>query len=197
MMKVLFVAASYLAGSIPTGYLVIRAADRKDIRRFGSRSTGATNVLRVKGWTYAVPVMLVDVLKGFLPAFLGLRLFHDPSVGAMAGFLAALGHCFPFSIGFRGGKGMATSMGVFAALAFPSFLASLAVFVVTTAASRFVSLGSILAALSFPLFVLLFRGPMPVFLWGSAISALVVLKHESNIRRLLAGTERKLGEKNG
>ncbi|MGZ4887178.1 MAG: glycerol-3-phosphate acyltransferase, partial [Candidatus Aminicenantales bacterium] len=124
-------------------------------------------------------------------------LFHAPSVGAMAGFLAVLGHCFPFSIGFRGGKGMATSVGVFAALAFPSFLASLAIFVVTTAASRFVSLGSILAALSFPLFVLLFHGPVPVFLWGLAIAALVVLKHESNIQRLLAGAERKLGEKNG
>lgn len=197
MMKVLFATASYLVGSIPTGYLVIRAADRKDIRRLGSRSTGATNVFRVKGWKYAIPVMLADVLKGFLPAYLGLRLFQGPAVGAMAGFLAALGHCFPFSIGFRGGKGMATSMGVFAALAFPCFLASLAIFVVTAAASRFVSLGSILAALSFPLFVLLFHGPMPVFLWGLAISALVVLKHAGNIRRLFAGAERKLGEKNG
>jgi len=197
MMKVLFAVASYLLGSIPTGYLVIRAAERQDIRRFGSRSTGATNVLRVKGLKYAIPVMLVDVLKGFFPAYLGLRLFHDPSLGAMAGFLAALGHCFPFSIGFRGGKGMATSMGAFAALAFPPFLASLAVFAVTAAVSRFVSLGSILAALSFPLFVLLFHGQKPVFLWGLAISTLVILKHEGNIRRLLAGAERKLGEKNG
>jgi len=197
MMKVLFAAASYLVGSIPTGYLLIRGADKRDIRQFGSRSTGATNVLRVKGLKYAIPVMLVDVLKGFLPAYLGFRLFHDPAVGAMAGFLAALGHCFPFSIGFRGGKGMATSMGAFAALAFPAFLASLAVFVVTAAASRFVSLGSILAAVSFPLFVLLFHGPKPVLLWGLAISALVVLKHDANIRRLLAGAERKLGEKKG
>ena len=197
MMKVLFAVASYLVGSIPTGYLLIRAADRKDIRQFGSRSTGATNVLRVKGLNYAIPVMLLDALKGFLPAYLGLRLFHDPSVGAMAGFLAVLGHCFPFSIGFRGGKGMATSMGAYAALAFPAFLASLAVFVVTAAASRFVSLGSILAALSFPLFVGLFHGPKPVFFWGLATSALVVLKHEGNIRRLLTGAERKLGGKSG
>jgi glycerol-3-phosphate acyltransferase PlsY len=194
-MKVLFAAASYLLGSVPTGYLLIRAADKKDIRQFGSQSTGATNVLRVKGLKYAIPVMVVDVLKGFLPAFLGLRLFQDPSLAVISGFLAALGHCFPFSIGFRGGKGMATSMGAFAALAVPPFLASLAIFVLTIAASRFVSLGSVLAVLSFPFFALLFHGPRMIFFWSLAISGLVVFKHKGNIRRLLAGTERKLGEK--
>jgi glycerol-3-phosphate acyltransferase PlsY len=195
MIKVLFGLASYLVGSIPTGYLLIRAADRKDIRQIGSGNTGATNVLRVKGLKFAIPVMIVDVLKGFLPAFLALRLFHDPSLAALAGFLAAFGHCFPFSIGFRGGKGMATSIGAFAALAFSPLLASLAVFVLTIAASRFVSLGSILAALSYPLFVFFFHGPQAVYLWSLAISALVVFKHKVNIQRLLAGTERKLGEK--
>jgi glycerol-3-phosphate acyltransferase PlsY len=195
MIKVLFGLASYLVGSIPTGYLLIRAADRKDIRQFGSGNTGATNVLRVKGLKFAIPVMIVDVLKGFLPAFLALRLFHDPFLAALSGFLAVLGHCFPFSIGFRGGKGMATSIGAFAAVAFPPLLASLAVFVLTIAASRFVSLGSILAALSYPLFVLLFHGPKAVFLWSLAISGLVLFKHKANIQRLLGGTERKLGEK--
>lgn len=194
-MRILFAVASYLVGSIPTGYLLVRAADRSDIRQAGSRSTGATNVLRVKGLKYAVPVMIVDVLKGYLPAFLGLRLFHDPFLAAFAGFLAVLGHCFPFSIGFRGGKGVATSAGAFIALAVPPTLASLAVFILTVALTRFVSLGSILAALTFPFFVLLFRGPRTVFVWGLAIAVLVIFKHKDNVSRLLGGTERKLGEK--
>jgi len=193
--KILFAIASYLLGSIPTGYLLVRAADRRDIRQLGSQSMGATNVLRVKGLKFAIPVMIVDVLKGFLPAFLGARLFLDPGLAALSGFLAVLGHCFPFSIGFRGGKGMATSMGVYAALSMPSFFASLALFALTAAVSRFVSLGSILAAFSFPFFLLLFDGPRAVFFWGLAIAALVIFKHRSNIRRLLSGTERKLGEK--
>jgi glycerol-3-phosphate acyltransferase PlsY len=194
-MKVLFAVASYLLGSIPTGYLLVRASDRRDIRDFGSGATGATNVLRVKGLKFALPVMVVDVLKGFLPAFLALRLFHAPSLAALSGFLAVVGHCFPFAIGFRGGKGMATSVGVFAALAFPLALASLGVFILATAATRYVSLGSILGVLAFPLFTLVTRGPGGIFPWGLALSALVVFKHAGNIRRLLGGTERKIGEK--
>jgi glycerol-3-phosphate acyltransferase PlsY len=194
-MKILFAFASYLLGSIPTGYLLIRGADRKDIREFGSRSTGATNVLRAKGFKFAIPVMTVDVLKGFLPAFWGVRLFHDPSLAALSGFLAVLGHCFPFSIGFRGGKGVATSAGAFAALAFPPVLGSLAIFILTAALSRFVSLGSILAALSFPFFLLILKGPMSVFSWSLATAGLVIFKHKDNIQRLLSGTEHKLGEK--
>jgi len=194
-MKVLFALASYLIGSIPTGYLLVRAADRSDIRSFGSGATGATNVLRVKGLKFAIPVMVVDVLKGFLPAFLGLRLFHDPGLAALAGFLAVVGHCFPFSIGFRGGKGMATSMGVFAALAFPLALVSLGVFALAIALTRYVSLGSILGVLTFPLAALATRRPGSLFLWGSAIAALVIFKHAGNIRRILRGGERKVGEK--
>ncbi len=194
-MRILFAVASYLLGSIPTGYLIVRAADRKDIRDFGSGATGATNVMRVKGLKFALPVMVVDVLKGFLPAFLGLRLFHDPALAGLAGFLAVVGHCFPFAIGFRGGKGMATSMGVFAALAFPLALACLGVFILTIALTRYVSLGSILGVVAFPLVTLVTRGPGGIFPWGLAVSALVVVKHAGNIRRLLAGSERRLGEK--
>ncbi len=194
-MKVLFLLTSYLLGSIPTGYLLVRATDRSDIRRFGSGATGATNVLRAKGLKLAIPVMLVDVLKGFLPAFLGLRLFHDPALAALAGFLAVVGHCFPFAIGFRGGKGMATSMGVFAALAFPMALLCLGVFILTIALTRYVSLGSMLGVLAFPVAALATRGPGSLFLWGSALAVLVVLKHAGNIRRLLQGVERRLGEK--
>jgi acyl phosphate:glycerol-3-phosphate acyltransferase len=194
-MKILFALASYLLGSIPTGYLLVRAADRRDIRDFGSGATGATNVLRVKGLKFAIPVVVVDVLKGFLPAFLGLRLFHDPTLAALAGFLAVVGHCFPFAIGFRGGKGMATSVGVFAALALPLALACLGVFVLTIVLTRTISLGSILGVLAFPLLTIITRGPSGIFPWGLALAALVVFKHAGNIQRLLNGTERKIGER--
>jgi glycerol-3-phosphate acyltransferase PlsY len=194
-MMILLAAASYLLGSLPTGYMLMRATDRKDIRQFGSQSTGATNVLRVKGLRFALPVMIVDVLKGFLPAFAALRLFHAPGLAVVCGFLATAGHCFPFAIGFKGGKGMATSMGAYAALAFRPFLFSLAVFVLVVAVGRYVSLGSILGSLSFPFLVLLFRGPRVLFFGSLAIAALVIFRHKDNIRRLLSGTERRLGAK--
>ena len=194
-MKVLFAVASYLLGSIPTGYLLVRAVDRRDIRRLGSGATGATNVFRVKGLKFALPVMIVDILKGFLPALLGMRIFHDPFLAGLAGFLAVVGHCFPFSIGFRGGKGVATSLGALSALALPPVLLSLAVFIVTVAVSRFVSLGSILAALFFPLFVRLVGAPAVIFYWSLPVVALVIFKHGDNIRRLIGGSEPRLGEK--
>ncbi len=113
-MKYLFIVAAYLFGSIPTGYLLVRWTGRKDVRDFGSRSTGATNVLRVGGWKSALPVAVFDVLKGFLPVFLALRLFDEPRLAAVCGLAAVVGHCYPFAIGFRGGKGVATALGAFA-----------------------------------------------------------------------------------
>ncbi len=194
-MKVLFAAASYLLGSIPTGYLLVRATDRRDIRDLGSGATGATNVLRVKGLKLAFPVVVIDVLKGVVPAFLGLRLFHDPFLAGLAGFLAIVGHCFPFSIGFRGGKGVATCVGVFSALAFRPVLVCLAVFIVVVAVSRLVSLGSLSAAVALPLSVFLIDGAGPVLYWSLAAALLVIFKHKDNVGRLLGGTERRLGEK--
>jgi len=116
-MKILFAFAAYLVGSIPTGYLLVRLTARKDIRQFGSRSMGATNVLRVKGWRTALSVAAIDILKGFIPAFLALKYSGDPVFAAFCAFLSVAGHCFPFSIGFRGGKGVATSLGAYAAIA--------------------------------------------------------------------------------
>jgi glycerol-3-phosphate acyltransferase PlsY len=194
-MKILFAVASYLLGSIPTAYLLVRAVDRSDIRRTGSGNMGATNVLRTKGLKLAIPVVVIDVLKGFVPAFLALRLFHDPALAALAGFLAAFGHCFPFSIGFKGGKGMATAMGAYAALSPPAFAAGLAVFVIVTAGTRRVSLGSVLAAFAIPFFALLFHSPGAVFIGSLAIGALVIFMHRENIGRLIKGTERKMGDK--
>lgn len=192
-MRFLFAAASYLLGSIPTGYLLVRLSGRKDVRDLGSGSTGATNVLRVQGLKAAVPVAIVDVLKGFLPAFLALSWFSDPGYAALCGLLAVVGHCFPFAIGFRGGKGVATSLGAYAAIAFVPCLASVGVFLVVVALTRFVSLGSILASLAFPALVLATGGPAGIFFVSLVLAALVVFQHRGNIARLAAGTERRLG----
>jgi glycerol-3-phosphate acyltransferase PlsY len=192
-MKILLVIAAYLLGSIPTGYLLVRGRGRRDVRELGSGSTGATNVLRVQGWKAALPVAVVDVLKGFLPAFLALRWLGDPVFAALCGLLAVVGHCYPFSIGFRGGKGVATSLGAYAAIAFVPCLASVGLFLVVTAATRFVSLGSMLASIAFPILVLATGGSGGVAAVSLAIAVLIVLRHKDNIARLLAGTERKLG----
>jgi glycerol-3-phosphate acyltransferase PlsY len=192
-MKILLVIASYLFGSIPTGYLLVRGRGRRDVRELGSGSTGATNVLRVQGWKAALPVAVVDVLKGFLPAFLALRWLDDPVFAALCGLLAVVGHCYPFSIGFRGGKGVATSLGAYAAIAFVPCLASVGLFFIVTAATRFVSLGSMLASIAFPVLVLATGGSGGVAAVSLAIAVLIVLRHRGNIVRLLAGTERKLG----
>lgn len=194
-MKVLFAILAYLVGAIPTGYLLFKLSEKKDIREFGSRNTGATNVMRLKGWKYAVPVAMFDVLKGFLPAFLAVKLFRDPQLALIASFLAVLGHCFPVYIRFRGGKGVAVTIGAFAAVAFRPFLLSAGVFILVVVLSRYVSLGSILAVLTFPASTFLFRGRIEAVIWGIAIAALVIVKHSGNIGRLLKGLERKFGER--
>ncbi len=194
-MKIVVALASYLLGSVPTGYLLVRLSGKRDVRKFGSGSTGATNVLRVKGWKVALPVAIFDLLKGFLPVFLAGRWFADPVFAAVCGLLAVVGHCFPFSIGFRGGKGVATSLGAFAAIAWAPCLGSLGLFFIVIGLTRFVSLGSILGSLAFPAILFATGGPAGVSAVTLAIAALVIFRHGDNVRRLIKGTERKLGEK--
>lgn len=193
MSKALFLLASYLAGAIPTGYLLVRLKEHKDVRRFGSGSTGATNVFRLAGILYALPVIIVDILKGFLPAYLAMRWFGDIRLSLAAAALAVLGHCFPVYIGFRGGKGVATAMGAFLFFNFPGALLSLAVFLVVIVLTRYVSLGSLLAAFSFPVWSLILLRGTHVFYGSAAIALIVVVRHAGNIERLITGHERKLG----
>jgi len=194
-MNALIVLASYLLGSVPSGYLMVRWTGRKDVRDYGSRSTGATNVLRVGGWKTALPVALFDILKGFLPVFLAGKLAGDPLLAALCGAAAVVGHCFPFAIGFRGGKGVATALGAFAAISAVPVLASAGVFLVVVSLTRYVSLGSVLAALVYPAVFLAVGGRRAVALVAAGLAVLIVLRHRANIARLLEGTERKLGEK--
>ncbi|MGD2245342.1 MAG: glycerol-3-phosphate 1-O-acyltransferase PlsY [Candidatus Aminicenantes bacterium] len=186
---------SYLIGSIPSGYLFFRWKKKKDIRNFGSQSIGATNILRTSGWTMALPVAALDILKGFLPTLLGLKLFADSRLALVFGFCAVFGHCFPVFIKFRGGKGVATAVGVYAAVAIVPLLFMLAVFMLVIVLTRYVSLGSILGALSFPLFVSVFKENRHILYLSIALFLLIVFKHRSNIQRLINGSERKFGDK--
>jgi glycerol-3-phosphate acyltransferase PlsY len=194
-MKILFAIFSYLFGSFPTGYILYFFSEKKDIRGFGSQSIGATNILRLKGWTFAIPVIIVDVMKGFLPVFLALKLFPDKRFAFFCGFLAVLGHCFPIYIKLKGGKGVATAVGVYSVLALKPLLIGIGVFLVVIALTRYVSLGSILAMLSLPFSIHLIQGNSEIAILSIVIFLLIVIQHAGNIRRLMKGKERKLGEK--
>ena len=194
MIYLLFVFA-YLLGSVPTGYLVFRLRENKDIRSYGSKNIGATNVLRVTGWELALPVAVFDILKGAVPVYLGLKLSSELWIACTAGFLAILGHCFPVYIKFKGGKGVATTVGAYSVLAPYPLLCILAVFLLIVALTQYVSLGSLSAALCFPLAVLLFKGSPPeLLILGGIVFILIIHRHRENIRRLMSGNEKKLGK---
>ncbi|MEE9390469.1 MAG: glycerol-3-phosphate 1-O-acyltransferase PlsY [Candidatus Aminicenantaceae bacterium] len=196
-MKIIYAICSYLFGAIPFGYIIFLTREKKDIRNFGSQSIGATNVLRLKGWSYAIPVALTDILKGFLPVFLALKFFPDKSFALLCGFLAVVGHCFPVYIKFKGGKGVATTVGVYAVLAFKPLLLSMVLFLIIVAITRYVSLGSILATMSYPLFLFLFKGDIELIFLSLSIFFLVAVRHKGNIERLIKGKENKLGGRIG
>ena len=193
MTKLLFIVGSYLLGAFPTGYLLFKLSERKDIRGFGSGATGATNVLRLKGWRLALPVALVDLAKGAAPALVAQGVFRDAGFSALCASAAVLGHCYPVYIGFKGGKGVATAAGAMFALAWLPALLCLGVFVAAVAATRFVSLGSILAAVLFPGFAALLGAPQPLVLLSLPLVLIILIRHAGNLGRLVRGTERKFG----
>ncbi|WP_216321651.1 glycerol-3-phosphate 1-O-acyltransferase PlsY [Deinococcus aestuarii] len=190
---VLALALSYLLGSVPAAAWVARARG-VDIRQVGSGNSGATNVLRALGPGPALLVALFDILKGALAVWLGSALGLGPFPATLCGVAAVLGHNFSPFLGWRGGKGVATSFGVITAAA-P--VAGLGVFVIGVAAillTRFVSAGSILGAVAAVLLTLVTAQPVWLILIVTALTALLVWQHRENIRRLQAGNERRLGE---
>jgi len=194
-MKIIFLVFSYFFGSIPSGYILFWVSDKKDIRNFGSESTGATNLFRLKGWRWALPAIIFDILKGALPVYLSLKIFSDLRFSLLCAFLAVLGHCFPLYIKFKGGKAIATSMGAYAVLGFEPFLLSLATFILVIAITRYVSLGSLLCTLFYPFFAFLFKKEGEIIILSSLLFVIIVIRHAGNIKRLVEGNERKLGEK--
>ena len=185
----LVVIGGYLLGSIPFGYVLPRLVRGDDIRRHGSGNVGASNVWRVYGRSLGIPVALLDVAKGFVPALVGLELGGD-WVGVLAGAAAMIGHARPVFLGFsKGGKMVATAGGVALALAPLAALACLVVWLVTFAAFRYASLASIVTACALPFLCLAFDAPWPVVGFAAVAAVGVVALHRHNVRRLLAGTE--------
>ena len=197
---------AYLLGSIPSGYLIVRWQKGVDVRSTGSGSTGATNVMRNLGVVGFVVTFLLDVGKGIFAVLLAshvtspsggwIPLSGNPVWIAWASIAAILGHCFPVWLKFRGGKGVATGVGVFIALAPMQVVLVLLVFAIVVAISRYISLGSIVGTAAFPLLVYLMQHPPMPIVWGAAAGALlIIVMHHGNIGRLLKGTENKVGSK--
>ncbi len=182
---------AYVAGSIPFGVLVARAKG-VDLRKVGSGNIGATNVARALGKGWAVAVLVCDAAKGFVPVWLGRRLSFPAAVIALAGLSAIVGHMFTLFLRGRGGKGVATSLGVALALSPVAALLGFGVYVVLYAATRLSSLGSLLGVWTFSLFFIFHDAPAAPLV-GLAIggAALVTLRHRQNIARLLRGEEKR------
>lgn len=194
-MKIIFLIASYLLGAFPTGYLLVKFTAKKDIREVGSGSTGATNVLRYKGWSLAIPVMIIDILKGFLPAMVASVYWQDRTLALLGVLAAVIGHCFPVYLKFRGGKGVATSVGGFLYLAPLPLILSLVAIIIMLLIFRYVSLATLTGLFLFPFFTYFLNKDLYLFLFSFMIFLIVLVRHKENIRRLLSGTERKFGER--
>lgn len=203
---------AYLVGSTPTGYTVAKLLKGIDIRSVGSGSTGATNVLRTLGTGPGAFVLVIDCLKGVLAIALVDWFFHfagsqnlippeintelwQPLMVTFAGLSAILGHSKSIFLGFTGGKSVATGLGILLAMNWQVGLATFGVFAVMLAISRIVSLSSIAGAVAVSIFMVLLHQPLPYILFGVLAGLYVIWRHSSNIGRILAGTEPKLGQK--
>jgi glycerol-3-phosphate acyltransferase PlsY len=195
----LLLLAAYLLGSIPFGLIVARLFARRDIREAGSGNIGAANVTRVAGPLPGILTLLFDAAKGALAVLLAVRLTnHDATAMILAGDFALIGHCYPVWLRFKGGKGVATGLGVFTALAPFAGLSALAVFIIVAAIWRFSSLASLAAAASMPILVYFLwapgHAPSLTIVFGTLFaSTLVMYKHDANLQRLVQGTEPRFG----
>lgn len=215
----LVVLLSYVVGSIPTAVMLSKWRHGFDIRTKGSGNAGGTNVFRVLGWKSGVFVMVMDALKGVVATTLIARLFWDPSlpfynqtpfddftvVQLICGAAAMIGHVWTVFAGFRGGKGIATGAGMLLGVAPTEFLVSITIFAVVLYASRYVSLGSIAAAVAFPLSLIvrynIFMDEIPNYstlvYFSVGVALFLIYSHRANIRRLIAGTEHKITRSSG
>jgi acyl phosphate:glycerol-3-phosphate acyltransferase len=194
---------AYLLGSIPFGYLIVKLASGADIRATGSGGTGATNVSRKAGKAAGIVTLALDALKGAAAVLVARWLTGEAGTSwivAAAAALAVVGHCYPVWLKFKAGKGVATGLGVFLAIAPWATLGALAVFIIVVWRTRYISLGSIIAAAFLPLWVLLnhiWIEPVsdfaPIMAALCAVSTVIILKHSENIKRLLTGEENKFG----
>lgn len=198
----IFMAVAYLLGSLPFSVWVGKVFYGKDVRDYGSGNAGATNTWRVLGWRAGLPVLILDIGKGFAATFLPvLAQFLTPSLAInpegllwlrlLCGSAAALGHIYPLLAGFRGGKAVATLLGVVLGLMPMAAVGSLVVFILSLVIFRMVSMGSILAAVSLPLMVWIMPSAIqqPLLIFSALIAILVLVTHKKNIRRIIRGEE--------
>lgn len=186
---------SYLIGSIPFGLIFSKLLDNIDPRTAGSGNIGFTNILRVAGKPAAILTLLCDTLKGSIPVIFGYYVLNDPGVALGAGFLSILGHIFPFTLKFKGGKGVATSFGVLLA-AFPlSGVVAVSIWLMAMLIWRYSSLGALLSFGLLPFIVSFFERELQAVLFSFLLLPLIFYRHGENITRLFGGTEKKIGER--
>ncbi len=200
-MKILFIVIiSYLIGSFPSGYLMGKFLKGIDIRQYGSKNVGATNVFRVVGKMPGLITLLIDIIKGLIVIVIVRKIMNLPNVQLLqilAGLSVIIGHNWTIFLGFKGGKGVATSTGVFFGLVPESLLVALLLFSAILLITRKVSLGSLIAVFVFPFVVYFFKEPREILLFSSLISFIVIVKHIPNINRLIKGTENKITDQGG
>ncbi len=191
MTPLLVAVIAYVLGAIPFGYILVKLVTGSDVRAAGSGNIGATNVLRTTGRAAAIGTLALDIAKGYLAVWIAGRLTaHDPLWMSVAAIAVMAGHAYPVFLGFHGGKAVASFVGAFLCLTPVALLMTLVVFVVTVAWSRYISLGSIIAAATFPLAVwLVQKVPLPVEAAAILAGAFIVYRHSSNIARLRQGNE--------
>lgn len=192
MQYILIFLVSYLIGAFPTAYILAKLVKGVDIRTLGSGNMGATNVWRNIGKTSAIITLIIDIFKGWIVIYIAKMFFYGQDVvQVFAGIFAIIGHSFPVYLNFKGGKGVATSGGVFLALAPKAIGLALPIFVVLVAIFKYISLGSIISSLSIPFFVLIFGYNVSVFWFSCLIAGVVLIRHKTNIKRLFNGVENK------
>jgi glycerol-3-phosphate acyltransferase PlsY len=194
MADLLAVLAAYLMGSIPFAQLLSRRRGI-DLRRVGSGNVGASNVLRTLGVRPAVVAVMLDAVKGTVAVLVAQRLTNGVAAPVMAGLASMIGHVYPVWLRFRGGKGVATAAGAFAVLTPVAVAAAVGVFLLTVALTRFISVGSMAAALTLAGWAIASDAPTVVGIGAAVGAALVIIGHRANVLRLVAGTERRVGQR--
>ncbi len=191
MQQVFYVIVAYLIGSIPVGVMLARLKG-KDPRKTGSGNIGATNVMRTAGRALGIATLIGDIAKGFLPTFIAIRLGMPGEIVAVIGLATFAGHLFPVFLKFRGGKGVATALGVYLAVAPVAIIPCFIVFVVTLLVWRYVSLGSLAGAGIVPFAMYALKVPVEYVWLAIVIAVFVFIKHKDNIERLIKGQEHKI-----
>ncbi len=191
-MEIFFVLFSYLLGSVPTGLLLTKAFSKQDPRQIGSRNIGATNIYRAAGKTLALMTLVGDALKGFIPVSLAMASHFSQVWVGLAAIAAFLGHLYPVFLRFKGGKGVATALGIFIAISPLAVLIDFFVFAGVVFVWRIVSLGSLSAASFMPVLLWMLTGSANYVMMSICIGALIFYRHRANIQRLIAGRENRL-----